>query len=160
VAASVDLVTLKAVMGRFATGVVVVTALDDEGPVGFTCQSFVSLSLDPPFVSLAPAKSSTSWPRIMRAGRFCANVLSEDQAALAERFSVRDIDRFDGVAWSPTGGGCPLLGGVLAWVECDLELIHDAGDHEFVIGRVRDLGTADGSPLIFYGSGYTRLADA
>jgi 3-hydroxy-9,10-secoandrosta-1,3,5(10)-triene-9,17-dione monooxygenase reductase component len=145
-------------MGRFPTGVAVVTAVDGDGPVGFTCQSFVSLSLDPPFISLAPAKTSTSWPRIMRAGRFCVNVLAEDQTLLAEQFSAMGVDRFEGVRWEPTKSGSPRIDDVVAWVDCELELIHDAGDHEFVIGRVLDLGVSARTPLIFYNSTFTRLA--
>src|ERR1700689_355253 len=78
----------REVMGHFATGVTIITAMEDDGPVGFTCQTFVSLSLDPPLVALAPGKSSTTWPRIARAGTFCVNVLAEDQEALSRDFAV------------------------------------------------------------------------
>lgn len=145
-------------MGRFATGVTVVTALEEGSPVGFTCQSFVSLSLDPPLVALAPAKSSTSWPRIARAGSFCVNVLADDQAALCRTFAVSGADKFDGVAWHPAAvGGAPVIAGSLAWVDCRVELIHDAGDHELVVGRVIDLGVGQGSPLLFYRSSLATL---
>jgi 3-hydroxy-9,10-secoandrosta-1,3,5(10)-triene-9,17-dione monooxygenase reductase component len=137
-------------MGRFPTGVAVVTAMDGDQPVGFTCQSVISLSLDPPFVALAPAKSSTSWPRIVAAGQFCVNVLTDTQEQLARRFSIQDVDRFEGTQWRPGPYGTPRLDNVVAWIECTLELAHDAGDHELVIGRVLDLGTGEGSPLVFY----------
>jgi 3-hydroxy-9,10-secoandrosta-1,3,5(10)-triene-9,17-dione monooxygenase reductase component len=150
--------TFKDVMGHFATGVTVVTALEEGIPVGFTCQSFVSLSLEPPLVGLAPSKSSTSWPRIARAGTFCVNVLAEHQHALGRTFAVSGGDKFDGVSWhSADVGGAPIIDGSLAWVNCELELIHDAGDHELVIGKVLDLAVGDGSPLLFYKSAFGAL---
>lgn len=146
------------VLGRFASGVTVVTAMEDGGPVGFTCQSFTSLSLDPPMVALAPAKASTSWPRIARAGAFCVNVLGEDQEALGRGFAASGTDKFAGVAWHVGHVGAPVLDGCLAWVECDLASIHDAGDHELVTGTVRHLGTGKGGPLLFYRGRYGRMA--
>ena len=128
-------------MGEFATGVTVVTSLDAGRPVGFTCQSGVSLSLEPPLVALAPAKSSTSWPRMAEAGHFCVNVLSERQEEVGRRFAVSGGDKFPGIAWRKEVTGAPVLDGALAWVDCDLELVHDAGDHEIVIGRVRGVLT-------------------
>jgi len=151
--------SFKEAVGRFATGVTVVTALEEGVPVGFTCQSFVSLSLDPPLVALAPAKSSTSWPRIARAGTFCVNVMAEHQAALCRSFAVSGGDKFAGVTWRGAEiGGAPVIDGSLAWVNCRLELIHDAGDHELVVGRVLDLAVGDGSPLLFYKSAFGALA--
>jgi flavin reductase (DIM6/NTAB) family NADH-FMN oxidoreductase RutF len=156
---AVDEGRFKDVMARFATGVTIVTALDGGAPVGFTCQSFVSLSIDPPFVSLAPAKTSTSWPRIARAGAFCVNVLAEGQEDLCRRFATSGADKFTGVPWTPAPeSGSPVLPGSLAWVDCALELVHDAGDHEIVVGRVLGLGTGGGRPLLFYDRGFARLA--
>ena len=126
-----------------------------EGPVGFTCQAFAALSLEPPLVLLAPAKSSTSWPRIASAGAFCVNILASDQEALARSFSVSGGDKFAGVAWhgAPVTGA-PLLEGALAWAECHLEQIHASGDHELVTGRVVSLGVGEGEPLLFYRGGF------
>ncbi len=155
-----DAAQFKEAMGRFATGVTIVTALEEGLPVGFTCQSFVSLSLDPPLVALAPAKSSTSWPRIARAGSFCVNVLSEGQADVCRNFAVSGGDKFVGVSWhSASLGGAPVIEGSLAWVDCELELVHDAGDHELVIGRVLELGLGEGSPLLYYRSGFGQLSE-
>ncbi|MHB1710881.1 MAG: flavin reductase family protein [Acidimicrobiales bacterium] len=160
-AVAFDTARFKEAMGRFASGVTVVTALEEREPVGFTCQSFVSLSLDPPLVALAPAKASTSWPRIARAGSFCVNVLADDQIEVCRNFAVSGGHKFTGVVWHPaTTGGAPVIAGALAWVSCELELIHDAGDHELVIGRVLDLGLGEGSPLLFYRSELTGLAEA
>lgn len=140
----------REVLGHFATGVTVVTAADPDGPVGFTCQAFISLSLDPPLVALAPGKQSTSWPRIARARAFCVNILEAGQEALGRQFSLSGIDKFEGVRWHPGTTGSPVLDGVLAFVECELELVHDAGDHELVTGRVKTMGTGSGQPLLFY----------
>lgn len=149
------------VLGHFASGVTVVTAATGVGPVGFTCQSFTSLSLDPPLVALAPGKSSTSWPRIAAAGAFCVNILQADQVDVGRTFAVssaEQADKFAGVPWSPAPSGAPVLDGVLAWVDCTLLAVHDAGDHELVLGRVTDLGVGDGEPLLFYRGRFERLA--
>jgi flavin reductase (DIM6/NTAB) family NADH-FMN oxidoreductase RutF len=154
-----DTAAFREVMGRFATGLTVVTGLDDTEPVGFTCQSFVSVSLDPPYVAVAPARRSTTWPRIARSGRFCVNVLSDSQQDLAERFAASGGSKFEGVSWTPAPAtGSPLLAGSLAWVDCSVELIHDAGDHELILGRVLDLATGEGRPLVYYGSAFATLA--
>jgi flavin reductase (DIM6/NTAB) family NADH-FMN oxidoreductase RutF len=159
-AVTFDTAMFKEAVGRFVTGVTVVTALEDGKPVGFTCQSFVSLSLDPPLVALAPAKSSTSWPRIAKAGRFCVNVLGDHQLAVSRKFAVSGGDKFAGVRWHSATGGAPIIDGSLAWVNCHLEFIHDAGDHELVIGRVLDLGLGEGSPLLFYQSALSVIVGA
>ncbi len=141
-------------MGHFASGVTVVTAAGED-PVGFTCQAFAALSLEPPLVLLAPAKSSTSWPRIAAAGSFCVNILASGQEALARSFSVSGGDKFVGVAWDPAPAtGAPLLDGVIAWADCELEQIFDSGDHELVTGRVLALGVGTGLPLLFYRGGF------
>ena len=143
----------KDAMGRFATGVTIVSGIEDGQPVGFTCQSFVSLSIDPPYVAVAPARTSTSWPRIARSGSFCVNVLSEDQEELCVGFAASGGPKFDGVAWHPAPGtGSPVIEGCLAWVDCDVALVHDAGDHELILGHVRGIGVGEGSPLLFYRS--------
>jgi 3-hydroxy-9,10-secoandrosta-1,3,5(10)-triene-9,17-dione monooxygenase reductase component len=148
---------LREVMGHFATGVTVVTAMHGSRPVGFTCQSFVSLSLDPPLIAIAPSKASTSWPRIREADSFCVNVLAESQAELCLSFARSGGDKFAGIEWAPGSTGAPVLRRSLAWVECSLEAAHDAGDHELVIGRVRGISSGEGAPLLFYRSRLTRL---
>ncbi len=144
----------REVLGHFASGVTVVTALEDGQPVGFTCQSFSSLSLDPPLILFAAAKSSTSWPRISEAGAFCVNVLEAHQEPLCRVFAETGADKFAGVGWTHASSGSPILEGVLAWVDCELEQIVDAGDHELVVGRVLDLGASPGAPLVFYRGGF------
>jgi 3-hydroxy-9,10-secoandrosta-1,3,5(10)-triene-9,17-dione monooxygenase reductase component len=160
--AAVDAGRFRQVLGRFCTGVTVVTAVDGGRPVGFACQAFAALSLDPPMVLFCPARTSATWQAIERAGRFCANVLGAHQQELSQRFGSRGPDKFAGVHWSPSPSGAPVLGAALAWVEAEVTAVHDGGDHHVVLGRVTDLGCADGSdpPLLFYRGGYTAAQDA
>src|SRR5438270_13507717 len=115
----IDPQAVRSVLGRFCTGVTIITAVDGaDGPAGFTCQSFASLSLDPPLVSFSVARTSRSWPRIRRSGAFCANILSADQEGLCRRFATSGVDKFSGVDWHPgPATGSPPLNGSLAWVE-------------------------------------------
>ena len=152
-----DQARFREVLGHFATGITIVTATDEGQPVGFSCQSFAALSLDPPMVILAPAKSSTSWPRIARAGSFCVNILGEHQEAVCRAFAVSGGNKFDGVDWTPGVTGSPLIDGSLATVECTLGAIYEGGDHELVTGHVVDMEIGKGSPLIFYRSGFGRF---
>jgi 3-hydroxy-9,10-secoandrosta-1,3,5(10)-triene-9,17-dione monooxygenase reductase component len=149
---------LRDVLGHFATGVVVVTSRAGDGSLlGFTCQSFVSLSLDPPLVSFAPARTSSTWPRIREVGTFCVNVLAADHTELSAVFarSARAGDKFAGVDWCPAPSGAPVLEGVSAWIDCTLWAEHDGGDHTIVVGRVQDLGADPARlPLLFYRGGY------
>lgn len=157
-----DDTAFRQVLARFATGVVVVTGMTTEGPAGLTCQSFSSLSLDPPLVLLSTARSSTTWPRIAATGRFAVNVLAADQQEVSTRFAVSGGDKFAGQGWRPGALGNPLLDGALAHVECDIDAVHDGGDHVVVIGRVRALeaaGLDTATPLVYYRSGYHALAD-
>src|SRR5580693_7038302 len=104
-----DQARFREVLGHFASGITIVTANAEGEPVGFSCQSFAALSLDPPMVILAPAKSSTSWPRIARAGAFCVNILEEHQEAICRAFAISGGDKFDGVDWTPGLTGSPLI---------------------------------------------------
>jgi|SRR5579872_3112852 len=158
---TIDPELFRSAMSCFATGVTVVTALEDDRPVGFTCQTVVSLSLDPPLLALAPAKSSTSWPRMARAGAFCVNVLSDAQAGLARRFAVSGGDKFAGVAWRSGMSSAPVLDGCLVAIHNRLELVHDAGDHEIVIGRVVAIEfDGDATPLLFFRSNYRAIGES
>nr|WP_085995651.1 flavin reductase family protein [Nocardia transvalensis] len=155
---SVDGRSLRAVLGRFCTGVTVITALDGGEPVGFSCQSFTALSLDPPAVCLCPARTSTSWPRIRAAGRFCVNILAHDQEDVCRRLARSGTDKFAGIDWSPSDNGSPRLAGALAGIDCDLDRELDGGDHTIVIGRVTGLREhSDAPPLLFYRSAFDRL---
>lgn len=153
-----DSARFRQVLGHFPTGVTVITAAGDAEPVGMAVGSFASVSLDPPLVGFFPDKGSSSWPRIEAAGAFCVNILGEDQEDVCRRFAMKGDDKFAGLGWSPAGSGAPLLDGVIAWIDCDIESVTEAGDHWLVLGRVRDLSVGhDGPPLVFFRGGYGRF---
>ena len=153
--------THRDVLGHFASGVAVVTAAGPDGPVGLTCQSFVSLSLEPPLISFAPARTSRTWPLVQTSGVFCVNVLAEEQQPLASAFARPGSDKFRGVAWSPGHDGAPLLEGACAWISCALIHEYDGGDHTIAIGRVTALRAQPSrEPLIFHRGRYRTLACA
>ncbi len=157
---AVDPQVMRDVLGHFASGVTVVTASTGDGPIGFTCQSFSSLSLDPPLVALAPARTSTTWPRLRDIGRFCVNVLAEDQSGLSASFARSGTDRFSGVPWRPSPHGSPVLDGVVAWIDCSLWAEYDGGDHTIAAARVLDLGAdPHRRPLLFHRGRYGLAAD-
>jgi flavin reductase (DIM6/NTAB) family NADH-FMN oxidoreductase RutF len=156
---SFDSGRFRQVLGHFPTGVTVVTASSDAGPVGLAVGSFASVSLDPPLVAFFPDRGSSSWPKIQAAGVFCVNILAEDQEGVCRRFAAKGDDKFAGLGWTQAGSGSPLLDGVLAWIDCDIDSITEAGDHFCVMGRVRDLAVVhDGAPLVFFRGGYGRFA--
>jgi 3-hydroxy-9,10-secoandrosta-1,3,5(10)-triene-9,17-dione monooxygenase reductase component len=154
----VDPHVMRDVLGHFASGVTVVTADTAEGPLGFTCQSFSSLSLDPPLVVFAPARTSTTWPRLRSIGRFCVNVLAEDQTGLSQTFARTGADKFAGVPWTRSRHGSPVLHDVVAWIDCALWAEYDGGDHTLVAARVLDLGAdPERRPLLFHRGSYGLL---
>lgn len=139
------------VLGRFATGVTVVTGQVGAEPVGVTCQGFMSVSLEPPLVLFSIARASRSWPRLRESGAFCVNLLAADQVAISEQMAAHDGDRFTGLSWTPTPGtGSPLLAGVIGHVDCRIHAVHEAGDHWLVLGRVVGLGAAEGGAALTY----------
>jgi 3-hydroxy-9,10-secoandrosta-1,3,5(10)-triene-9,17-dione monooxygenase reductase component len=148
------------VLGRFASGVTVVTSTSGGEPVGMTCQSFSSVSLDPPLVLFIPAKTSRAWPLIQRSGRFCVNFLGADQAELSNTMASRGVDKFAGVDWTAaTETGSPVLPGTLGHVDCTIHAVHEAGDHFVVIGRVLELAASDvDEPLLFFQGKYRTTA--
>jgi flavin reductase (DIM6/NTAB) family NADH-FMN oxidoreductase RutF len=147
----------RRVLGHFPTGVVIVTAIDDGTPVGMAIGSFTSVSLDPPLIAILPAKTSVSWPRIAAAEAFCVNVLNARQEALCRTFATTGADKFAGVPWQPSPSGAPVLEGTLAWIDCSLEQLVEAGDHYIALGRVRSLDVSADQviePLVFFKGGY------
>lgn len=157
---NVDSAAFRHVLGHLPTAVTVVASLGPDGPTGLAIGSFFSVSLDPPLVGFCVARTSSSWPSIKAAGSFCVNVLAVDQEAVCRTFASRQSNKFAGVAWkrAPVTGS-PHLDGVLAWIDCDVDAVHDAGDHELCIGRVHQLGTeGEGAPLLFYRGGYRQLS--
>lgn len=142
---------MRRALGQFASGVTVVTGLDTEGPVGFTCQSFASVSLEPPLILFCADHRGRAWPRIRRSGRFTINVLREDQTDLCARFGSSRGAKFDGLTWEPSRWSTPSLPGVLVRVHADVQSVHTAGDHDVVIGRVRELeSVCEERPMVFF----------
>src|SRR5882757_2941958 len=141
----------RSVLGRYPTGVSIVTGLRTNGsPVGLALGTFTSVSLDPLLVGFLPAKSSQSWPNMRAAGSFCINVLSEHQQDICRRFAVSGGDKFKNLEWRAAGSGSPILEGAVTWIDCAIEAIHEAGDHDIVIGRVLDFdGQNEHAPLLF-----------
>ena len=157
----VDPGVMREVLGHFASGVTVVTARTADGPIGFTCQSFSSLSLDPPLVAFAPSRASRTWPRLREIGRFCVNVLAEGQDDVSQNFARSGGDRFAGVRWTPGAHGSPVLEDVVAWIDGELWAEYDGGDHTLVVARVLDLGAdPDRRPLLFHRGSYSLLDSA
>ena len=149
----------RQVLGHFCTGVTVITTVDVDGPAGFTCQSFAAVSLDPPLVLFCPSRSSATWRRIERTRHFCANVLADGQRELARVFASSAAGKFDGVGWSPAPAGTPVLDGALAWVTATVQTVHEAGDHQVVIGRVTGLGACRAGPALLFYRGRYALTD-
>lgn len=150
---------LRHVVGAFPTGVTAVAAVVDGSSVGMAANSFASVSLDPPLVSVCVAHTSTTWPTLRRAPRLGVSVLGAEQAQAGRRLAQRGIDRFRDLGWRCTDTGAVLLDGVSAWLECDIDAEHRAGDHDIVVLRVHDLDADHGvHPLVFHGSEFRRLA--
>ena len=149
--------TFRKVLGHFPTCVTVVTATTTSGePIGLTIGSFTSVSLDPPLVGFLPQIDSDRWAAIQATGNFAVNELGSDQGDLCWQFAKSSIEfPFEGVSWRPSPiTGSPLIDGSVAWIDCSIEGVVDAGDHHFVLGRVLDLQhtetVADPDPLLFY----------
>lgn len=151
--ATFDSAHFRQVMGHFPTGVTIITGMAGDVPAGFTIGSFTSVSLEPPLVGFLPQVSSDTWAAIAPSGRFCVNVLGAGQGAACWRFAKKGVDdRFGDVAWHPVITGSPILDDAIAWIDCDVDLIHEVGDHYFVVGRVLAMSHADDDPrpLVFY----------
>jgi flavin reductase (DIM6/NTAB) family NADH-FMN oxidoreductase RutF len=151
---------IRNVLGHFATGLTVITAATENGPAGFTCQSFASLSLEPALVTFSPARSSSTWPLLRAAGRFTVNILPADHQHLAAQFARSGADKFAGIDHSPSPLGNPVLDGALAWVDCELHQEYDGGDHTIVVGAVHALSArSDVDPLLFFKGGYVYVQE-
>jgi 3-hydroxy-9,10-secoandrosta-1,3,5(10)-triene-9,17-dione monooxygenase reductase component len=158
-AAAVDSATFRAVLGRFCSGITVITALGPDGPLGLTCQSFSSLSLDPPLVLFSPSRASTSWPRIREAGGLCVNVLAEEHSGLSAAMARSGGDKFAGIRWAASPLGAPRLEGAVAWLDCTVEAEHDGGDHTIVVAAVHGLSAGRSArPLLYYRGRYATLS--
>ena len=139
-APALDPRSFREALGRFATGVALITAAPDGEPAGLIVNSLASVSLEPPLLSFCPARSSLTWSRMRRARRFAVNILGRQHERFAERAARAGADRFAGLDWQTGRGGAPLLTDALATLECEIVAEHPTGDHWIVVGRVDDLG--------------------
>jgi 3-hydroxy-9,10-secoandrosta-1,3,5(10)-triene-9,17-dione monooxygenase reductase component len=153
---TIDQQTFRRILGHYPTGVCVITAVEPDGKLaGMAVGSFTSVSLTPPLVAFFPDRRSGSWPRIEAAGRFCVNVLADDQEWLCRRFAAKTENKFEDVSHRLSDGGMPILDQVVAWIDCTLHAVHEAGDHFIVLGEVQALDVGrDARPLLFFQGGY------
>ncbi len=153
-----DEASFRTVLGHFATGVTIITAMNGSEPVGVSANAFTSVSIDPPLILFCASKSSSTFPKIQEAGKFTVNILNEHQEDVCRVFATKGADRFTRIGWRPSANGNPILHDALAYVDCTMERVDDGGDHHIVIGRVAELGiTSEDGPLLFYRGGYAHL---
>ncbi|HEU5308014.1 MAG TPA: flavin reductase family protein [Acidimicrobiia bacterium] len=151
----------RSVLGQFATGVTIITAMDGDEPVGMAANSFTSLSLDPPLILFCVAHTSSTWPRIEQAGTFAVNILGEGHQELCNLFAQKGADRFAHTPWHVGVSGAPVLEEAIAYLDCRFEAEHPGGDHKIIVGRVLDLDMREGErPLLFFRGGYERMHEA
>ncbi|ACL39760.1 flavin reductase domain protein FMN-binding [Pseudarthrobacter chlorophenolicus A6] len=152
---------LRDIFGTFASGLTVITSSTPQGPAGFTCQSFASLSLEPALVTFNPARTSSTWPVLRDAGSFTVNILPAEHQHLAGQFARSGTDKFAGVSHTSSPLGNPILDDALAWIDCELHAEHDGGDHTIVVASVRHLSArTDAEPLLFFKGRYAGLSQA
>jgi flavin reductase (DIM6/NTAB) family NADH-FMN oxidoreductase RutF len=144
-------------LGRFATGVTVVTTVCPDGPVGITANSFASVSLDPPIVLWSIGRHSSRFAAFADCERFAVHVLAADQIDLSRRFARSNGEAFSGLPIETNADGVPLLPGCLSRFECTRLAAHDGGDHLIVVARVTAASLRDGDPLVFSRGGYGRF---
>lgn len=147
----------RSVLGRFATGVTVVTARDERGDHGMTVSAFSSLSLEPPLILICVAHEATMTPVIAAASDFVVNILSDGQEAMSRRFSSTLDDRFAGLGFARGERGVIILDDVQAWMECRVVSHHVEGDHTIIVGAVERAHARDARPLLYYCGGYAQL---
>ena len=153
-----DPAQFRQLLGRFATGVTIITVQGEGGvPRGMTASSLASVSLHPPLVSVCIDHEAELHDAILAAPVFVVNILESAQEALSRRFADQHEDRFDGVGYHRSPEGLVLLDGALAHIECERYAIHPGGDHSIVLGRVIGGSTGDGHPLLYYRGGYAAL---
>ena len=144
-------------LGKFATGVTVVTCQGHTGPIGITANSFSSVSLEPPLISWNIAKVSRSLQAFLDADHFAVNVLASDQESLSVHFAQANRPPFDDIGHEISPSGVPLLADTLACFECRTHEIHDCGDHHIIVGEVENHVFKEGRPLVFFAGNYACL---
>lgn len=156
---TIDSAVFRSTLGHYPTGVCAITAVQPDGtPAAMIVGSFTSVSLDPPLVAFFPDKGSSSWPKIESAGRFCVNILGDAQEGLCRILASKDPRKFDDVPHHLSGLGSPVIDGAIAWIDCTMHAIHEAGDHYIVLGQVEALDVHHpGEPLLFHKGGYGQV---
>ncbi|MFL9880986.1 flavin reductase family protein [Herbaspirillum rhizosphaerae] len=158
---SIEPLSLREALGHYASGITVITSHIDGEPIGFTCQSFYSVSMSPPLVSFSVMSSSASYPKIRQAGRFAVNILSDEQVKISNQFARRGTDKWHGIDWQESPLGNPIIAGSLHWLDCKIHAEHAAGDHLIVIGEVKALSLQEAAatqPLLYYKGQYRNIA--
>ncbi|MFS1286089.1 flavin reductase family protein [Pseudomonas piscis] len=158
---AIEPMSFREALGHYASGITVITSHIDGEPIGFTCQSFYSVSMSPPLVSFSVMSSSASYPRIRQAGRFVVNILSGEQVSISNQFARRGTDKWRGVQWQESPLGNPIIAGSLHWLDCEIHAEHAAGDHLIVIGEVKALNLQEAAatqPLLYFKGQYCNIA--
>ena len=156
--ASINSTEYRRILGHYPTGVCAITAVFETLPVGMIVGSFTSVSLEPPLVAFFPDRTSTSWPKIRAAGRFCVNVLAEHQEHVCRALSSKVDNKFEAVSYRLSPLGLPIVDGSVAWVNCDLYSVHEAGDHFIALGQVHSMQVEQPhGPLLFFQGSYGRF---
>jgi len=155
----IDKNELRRVMGHFATGVTIITTVAKDGQmVGLTANALTSVSLVPPLLLICVDKSADSYPHFADSKLFTVNVLSGDQEDLSRRFATKSDNKFQGVAYRVGANGAPILGNVLAFMECRIVASYEGGDHTIYLGEIEEASALEGQPLLFYRGGYRSFA--
>ena len=155
-----DTRSFRSALGTFATGITVVTSIGPDGErLGFTANSFNSVSLDPPLVLFSLDRRAYSLRHFEQAGVFAINVLREDQEEVSTAFARALSDKWDSVKFETWETGCPILIDALANFECETKSMHDGGDHVIFVGQVLALRTNEGRPLLYYRGAYRQLIE-
>ena len=150
----------RRVLGHFASGVTVITACDRDGrPTGLTASAFTSVSLEPPLILVCVDHKAQSYPALIASKTFAVNILCLEQEAVSRRFATTKInDKFDGVPFTLSPLGLPLIDNALAQLECATVNVHLEGDHTILVGRVEGANAGAGAPLVYYRGRYDRLS--
>ena len=158
---TIEPLSFREALGHYASGITVITSHLDGEPIGFTCQSFYSVSTSPPLVSFSVMASSASYPKIRQAGRFVVNILSGEQVGISNQFARKGTDKWHAVEWQQSPLGNPIIAGSLHWLDCKIHAEHAAGDHLIVIGEVKALSlqaTPVTQPLLYFKGQYCNIA--
>jgi len=158
---AIEPLRFREALAHYASGIAVITSHIDGELIGFTCQSFYSVSMSPPLVSFSVMSSSASYPKIRQAGRFAVNILSDEQVKISNQFARRGTDKWHDIEWQESPLGNPLIAGSLHWLDCDIYAEHAAGDHLIVIGEVKALNPQDATdtqPLLYFKGQYHNIA--